>query len=245
MQVQEIEPVIDVDDLRQPPPFCVVVIPAHNEEQSLPSVLGAIPRSASGIPLAPLVVADGCEDRTEEVARERGVAVLTQQPRLGSGAAVRLGFRAALEAGATIVVTLDGDGQHDPAEIERLLAPLLEGRADIVQGSRALGGFEVGAPLRRFGIRFFARVMSRLVGVPVTDPSTGFRAATAAALTQIDIRQNQFYVPEFIVETTRRGLRLLEVPATGRARLAGKSKKPHSLRYAWGFTKTLVHSHWR
>lgn len=221
-------------------PCCVVVIPAHNEEESLPAVLSAVPHSAAGLTLVPLVIADGCDDATEEVARQGGATVLSLRPRRGSGAAVRLGFRAAVVVSAAVVVTLDADGQHDPAEIPRLLERLVHSDADVVQGSRVLGVLGAAPRLRRLGIGLFARVISRATGTRITDPSTGFRAIKTNALTGLDLRQDQFYVSELIVEAARKGLKIAEVPTTGRARSAGKSKKPRSLGYAWGFGKALV-----
>lgn len=141
-----------------------------------------------------------------------------------------------------MVATLDADGQHDPAEIGRLLVPLLEGRADLVQGSRVLGGELKGPRLRRFGIRLFSRVVSALVGTRISDPSTGFRAVTADAARGIVITEDQFYVPQLIVSAARRGLSIVEVPASDRPRLAGQTKKPRSMGYGWGFTKSLLRS---
>ena len=216
------------------------VIPAHNEAENLPSVLGQMPRQVLGLPVVPIVIADGCTDATEAMARNYGAHVIRRDLRRGSGAAVRLGYQAALEAGATIIVTLDADGQHDPREMERLVEPLMERHADMVQGSRILGSFEIESSIRKWGVHAFARVMTFLGRTKITDPSTGYRAVTAKALRQLDLRQDQFYVSELILDAARKGLDVVEVPITFRRRASGVTKKPKPIHYAWGFSKAIV-----
>jgi hypothetical protein len=224
---------------------CFVVIPAYNEAENLTSVVGQMPDHVGGHPIVPVVVADGCTDGTERVAHSLGAAVIRRDLRRGSGAAVRLGYRAALDAGARVVVTLDGDGQHDPKQISRLVEPLLEGRADMVQGSRVLGSFEVESSIRKYGVRVFARLLTTLGRTRITDPSTGYRAMTADAVRGLDLRQDQFYVSEVILEAARKGLTVVEVPITLRRRAGGATKKPPAFRYAWGFSKAIVRTWFR
>ena len=219
---------------------CAVVIPAYNEADNLPTVLGQMPDDVCGLATVPIVVADGCTDATEATARNFGALVIRRDLRRGSGAAVRLGYKAALAERAGIVVTLDGDGQHDPKEMERLVRPLLDGRADMVQGSRVLGSFEVESRTRAHGVRIFAKLISTLGRTTITDPSTGYRAMTADVLRKLDLRQDQFYVSEVILDASRKGMKVVEVPITLRARASGLTKKPATLRYAWGFSKAVV-----
>lgn len=226
--------------LRLPPSSCAVVIPAYNEAENLPSVLNQIPEKVDGLEVHVIVIADGCTDETESVARNHGATVIRRDLRRGSGAAARLGYEAALQAGAHIVVTLDGDGQHDPNEMHLLVKPLLSDGADMVQGSRVLGSFEVESKVRKHGVSVFARMLSTLGRTKVTDPSTGYRAMTAAALRRLDLKQDQFYVSEVILDAGRKGLRVVEVPITLRRRAGGATKKPTTLRYAWGFSKAIM-----
>jgi hypothetical protein len=219
---------------------CAVVIPAYNEADNLPAVLGEMPVDVGGLQVMPIVVADGCTDATEEVARNLGAAVIRRDLRRGQGAAIRLGSQAALRAGAEVVVTLDADGQHDPKEMENLVTPLLDGRADMVQGSRVLGHFETASRARAHGVKLFARLLSILGRTEITDPSNGYRAMSNHALRRLDLRQDQFYVSELIVDALRKGLRTIEVPITVRRRASGDTKKPTTLRYAWGFGKTII-----
>ncbi len=224
---------------------CAIVMPAYNEAANLPAVLAAIPKKVAGLTTRPIVIADGCTDETEAVARAAGADVVRRDLRRGSGAAVRLGFRAALADGARVVVTLDADGQHDPLELERLVAPLLDGSADITQGSRILGGFERESRVRSIGVGLFARLLTFLGRNTITDPSTGYRAFSAPALASLELRQNQFYVSEIILDANRKGLRVVEVPVTIRRRASGQTKKPPTLGYAWGFSKEIVRTWFR
>jgi hypothetical protein len=217
-----------------------VVIPAYNEAENLPSVLSEMPEEVGGLRVQPIVIADGCTDETENTARNLGATVIRRDLRRGSGAAVRLGYKAALEGGARIIVTLDADGQHDPGEMEQLVKPILSEDVDMVQGSRILGQFEVESKARKHGVRVFAWLLTLLGGSRITDPSTGYRAMTASALRRLDLRQDQFYVSELILDASRKGMNVVEVPITIRARASGTSKKPTTLRYAWGFSKAIM-----
>ena len=226
----------------QSPAFgaCAVVLPAYNEADNLPSVLGEMPERVLDLPIVPIVVADGSTDDTEATARQLGAIVIRRDLRRGSGAAVRLGYQVALRSGAQIVVTIDADGQHDPAEMERLVAPILDGEADMVQGSRVLGRFEIESKARKHGVQFFSKLLSALSRTKITDPSNGYRAVSTEALTRLDLRQDQFYVSEMILEAARAGVRVTEVPITVRRRASGTTKKPTTFRYAWGFSRAIV-----
>jgi hypothetical protein len=219
---------------------CAVVIPAYDEADNLPAVLGETPAECSGLRVVPIVIADGCTDATETVARVLGAVVIRRDLRRGSGAAIRLGYQAALRFGARVVVTIDGDGQHDPREMPRLVEPILAGGADMVQGSRVLGSFEVTSRIRKHGVLLFARLLSALGRTKITDPSTGYRAVSTDALRRLDLRQDQFYVSELILDAARKGFAVAEVPIALRRRASGSTKKPTTLRYAWGFSKAIV-----
>lgn len=217
-----------------------VVLPAYNEADNLPSVLSEMPDRVLDLPVVPIVVADGSTDDTETTARQLGAIVIRRDLRRGSGAAVRLGYQVALRSGAHIIVTLDADGQHDPNEMDRLIRPLMEDKADMVQGSRVLGDFEVESKARKHGVVFFSKLLTALSRTKITDPSNGYRAVTADALMRLDLRQDQFYVSEMILEAARAGVRVEEVPITVRKRASGSTKKPTTFRYAWGFSKAIV-----
>jgi hypothetical protein len=224
---------------------CAVVIPAYNEAENLPSVLRDIPKTVEGLPVITIVVADGCTDDTEATAKSFEAVVIRRELRRGSGAAVRLGYQAALRIGARVIVTMDADGQHDPAEMGRLVGPIVHDGADMVQGSRVLGRFEIESKLRHLGVAFFSRLLTALSRTKITDPSNGYRSVKAEALQTLDLRQEQFYVSEMILEASRRRLDVREVPITVRRRASGSTKKPSPAKYAWGFARAIARTWFR
>lgn len=218
---------------------CAVIIPAFNEAKNLPAVLRAIPTTIRGMPVQPVVVADGCTDGTEAVARDMGALVMERDVRRGQGASVRLGYLAGLRQGARLIVTMDGDGQHDPKEMDALVEPLINGSAEMVQGSRVLGSSAVQSLARRRGVKLFAYVLTRLSKTKITDPSNGYRAVLPNVLRKLELRQDQFFVSELVVDALQKRLRLIEVPVTVYERGNGTSRKGGTLRYGWGFARTI------
>ncbi|MFN2490536.1 MAG: glycosyltransferase family 2 protein [Actinomycetota bacterium] len=218
----------------------VVVIPAFNEQDSLAGVLSAVPEQIEGLQVECLVVSDGSDDATERVAREHGALVIGRDLRRGQGAAVTLGYRMALLRGADVVTTCDADGQYNPLELPRLVRPILAREADVVHGSRVLGVYERRMVGRAHGVKTFAWLMTRITRTPITDPASGFRAFTPAALELLEFRENQFHASEVTVAAVKRGLRVKEVPCTFRERFAGTTKKPPLLRYGYGYARSLL-----
>jgi glycosyltransferase involved in cell wall biosynthesis len=207
------------------PPRVSVVIPALNEETSLPLVLAAIPAGAA----SEIVVADnGSTDGTARVARERGARVV-DAPRRGYGSACLAGV-AALDA-PDVVAFLDADFSDHPEELSMILAPILEGRADLVIGSRTLGRREPGAllPQALLGNRLATFLIRTLWGVRFTDLGP-FRAIRADALRALEMRDADFgWTVEMQVKAARRGLRCVEVPVSYRRRV-GRSKITGTIR---------------
>ena len=153
----------------------LAIVPAFNEEGSLAAVIDEIRAFDPGFKI--VVVDDGSSDRTSEIALSRGVHVATLPFNLGIGAAVQTGYRFALANDFDLAVQIDGDGQHDPAELPAILAPVLAGEADLVIGSRFLGeGAFHSSFVRRLGIRLFALTVSAIARQRLTDTTSGFRA---------------------------------------------------------------------
>jgi hypothetical protein len=227
-------------DLEEFADAIAVVIPAYNEADSIAHVIASLPAEVEGVPLRPIVVDDGSSDGTIERAREAGAAAVHLPLNRGQGAALRTGYRLALATGARLVVTMDADGQHEPSELPRLVAPIVEGRADVVNGSRVLGAADPSHAARKLGITFFAWALSALTASRVTDPACGYRAVRAQALRDLEFRQDQFHNSEFILEASKRKLAVVEVPVTVRSRISGSSKKPPHFRYGLGFANALV-----
>jgi glycosyltransferase involved in cell wall biosynthesis len=171
-------------------------------------------------------VDDGSTDATAAVAAEHGAAVVRLPFNLGIGGAVQTGFQYALAHGYALAVRLDGDGQHDPAELPKLLGPVERGEADIVTGSRFAGENDGYRPplARRAGIVWFARLVSLLTRQRVTDTTSGFQALNRKGIALFAGDYPSDY-PE--VEATllvlKHRLRLTEVPVQMRERTHGES----------------------
>jgi hypothetical protein len=217
-----------------------ILVPAYNEAENIGYVLDLMPEQVCGLPTAVLVVDDGSRDGTGDVAAEHGAAVARHVTNRGGGAALRTGYRLMVESGAEIVVTLDADGQHLPAEMERLVKPVLEGEVDVAHGSRVLGQADRNHFARELGIVFFNRVVSAITRTHVTDCSNGYRAVRTTVLPQLVLRQEQFHTSEFMIEAIKRGIPAREVPITVERRLHGHSKKPAVVRYGLGFANAIV-----
>src|SRR5688572_19283627 len=166
----------------------IAVMPAYNEKGRIgAAVRGALRRVEKVI-----VVDDGSSDASADEARAAGADVVVHVLNRGQGASLKTGTVLAIAEGADVVVHVDADGQHDPEAIPALLAPIVEGRADVVFGSRFLGVKSEGMPLSRRLLLAAARAFSGLVlGLPrtVTDPQSGMRAMTAAAGREVDFTQ--------------------------------------------------------
>lgn len=218
----------------------VAVVPALNEEHTLPRVIDELRAFDPGLDI--VVVDDGSTDRTSDVASALGAHVLRLPFNLGIGGAVQTGFRFAYERGYDIAVRVDGDGQHDPAQLGRILDPLLAGHADIVVGSRfaaSEGGYR-STRSRRVGIRILAAVVSRVVGQRVTDTTSGFQALNrrGIALFAGDYPHDYPEV-EATVMVFRHRLTLVEVPVTMRER-GGGSSSITTLRSIYYMIKVLL-----
>jgi hypothetical protein len=217
-----------------------ILVPAYNEADNIGYVLDLIPNEVCGMPTAVLVVDDGSRDGSGDVAAEHGAAVARHVTNRGGGAALRTGYRLMVESGAEIVVTLDADGQHLPAEMERLVKPILDGEVDVAHGSRVLGQADDNHFARELGIVFFNRLVSAITRTHVTDCSNGYRAVRTTVLPQLVLRQEQFHTSEFMIEAIKRGIPAKEVPITVERRLHGHSKKPAVVRYGLGFANAIV-----
>jgi hypothetical protein len=217
-----------------------VVIPALDEETSLGPVLESIGNEIEGLKVEVIVVSDGSTDSTEEVARLHGALVVGSDLRQGQGAAVSLGYRIALLRDATIIATLDADGQYVPEELPQLIRPIIADEADVVHGSRVLGSYVSPIRGRAHGVKLLSRMTSVMARTQITDPASGFRAFSADALRRLSFREAQFHASEVTIAAAKQGLRVREVPCTFRERNAGTTKKPPLLRYGYGYTRSLL-----
>jgi glycosyltransferase involved in cell wall biosynthesis len=202
----------------------LVIIPAYNEEESLPRVLREL-ASVIAADTDVLVVDDGSRDHTAKVARGSGVPVLRHAVNLGVGAALQTGFRYAIGRGYGIGVQLDADGQHDPRFLGSLIESVRSGLCDVSIGSRYVAASRYRAPLgRRLGMVVFSWVVRIALRQTITDTTSGFRAYGRAVmeLCQHDF-PSDFPDAPLLITLVKRGFRLLEVPVEMRRRRAGES----------------------
>ncbi len=201
----------------------VAIVPAYNEARSLPRLAEALRAHAPGCHVC--VVDDGSRDDTADVAASLGFTVLRLPMNLGIGGAVQAGYLWAHERGYDVAVQVDGDGQHDPSFLDALVAPVADGSADVVVGSRFLsdGGFRSTA-VRRAGIRYLSWFLRLRCGVKVTDPTSGFRAAGRRAIALFArYYPSDYPEPEAIALARRAGLRIEERPVQMTERAHGRS----------------------
>lgn len=207
------------DDARARP--LVFVVPAYNEAERLPGVLRGIAGAKPGARV--VVVDDGSADGTAEVAASHGAVLVRHDRNRGLGAALRTGFARARELDARAAVYLDADGEYDPAETDRLLAPIERGHADYVLGSRFSGTAD-GMPLRRrIANAAFSVLLSAACGRRITDGQTGFRAFSRRALDVAEIVHDYNYAQVLTLDLLRKGMRMAEVPIRYRRRTSGRS----------------------
>lgn len=204
----------------------VVMMPALNEEQSVGQVIQAIPREITGIDkVEALLVDDGSTDATVEVARKAGCDhILSLRQTRGVAKAFKAGLEAALALKADIIVNIDADNQFDAGEVPKLTQPILDGKADVVLGSRFKGRIESMSARKRIGNRigtFVTKVISR---IPLSDAQSGYRAFSREAAMRINVLSHYTYTQETIVQAAYKRLKVVEVPVTCRRRTSGESR---------------------
>ena len=202
-------------------PNIAVIIPAYNEAPAIAKVLNEIPR-----PLVShvIVVDNASTDETASVATKAGASV-AYEAEAGYGAACLNGIAMSKSLDVDLLVFLDGDHSDYPEEIPQLIAPILEGKCDMVIGSRAIGIVEKGAltPQQRYGNRLACFLMKRLLGAHYTDLGP-FRAITMTALDQLNMSDRNYgWTVEMQIKAAKKGIRVMEVPVRYRKRI-GKSK---------------------
>jgi len=206
-----------------------IIIPVYNEEASLEAVLDRVRGvTLPGVDCQLIIVNDGSTDRTHELIDAACAAdpalVAVHHPRnRGKGAAIRTGIASAV---GDFVLIQDADLEYDPADYPRLLAPLLNGNARVVYGSRFLGSCQGMTFLAERANRFLSRLTGLLYGTPITDMETCYKLFRRDVLSALDLRANGFDIePELTAKVMKRGVEILEVPIRYEARHRHEGKK--------------------
>ncbi len=202
----------------------LTVIPAYNEEENISKVIAEIKNYCRQTDI--IVINDGSEDETGDLARSAGAVVIDLPYNMGYGAALQTGFKYALRNNYQYVVQIDGDGQHEPADIPRLLGPVFSGEADVVIGSRFLVDNKYKAPFfRKMGMKIFSFLASIITRRKITDPTSGYQALNINGL---EFYAGEYYPADFpdadvIIMLHRVGLKVKEMPVVMYQHLSNKS----------------------
>ena len=222
-----------------PPQHIIVILPAYNEEVAIGSIVLLSKLYADKV----IVIDDGSTDRTADIARNAGADVIVHEENTGKGGALKTGFAAAVNMGADIIVTMDSDAQHNPAEIPNLVSPIIKGEAEMVNGSRYLNGKDKNTPAyRRVGQTILDRASNINSGLKITDSQSGFRAFASSINDVFRFKANGMAIEsEMLADAGRAGLRLKEVEIGVRYDVKGSAKKPieHGLEVLIGILKDM------
>ena len=217
-----------------------VILPAYNEEITIGSMVHLSRLYADKV----IVVDDGSSDRTAEIARKAGAEVIVHKVNKGKGRALKTGFETAVFLGADIIVTMDSDGQHNPAEIPKLVAPIIEGKAEMVNGSRYLNHTDKNTPLyRRIGQIVLDKFTNINSGLKITDSQSGFRAFAASTIENFRFNaQGMAIESEMLTDAGKAGFRIKEVGIGVRYDVDGSTKKPvyHGLEVLLAILKDMI-----
>jgi hypothetical protein len=202
---------------------CLAIVVARDEQAAVGGVLAGIPDEACGLAVDVLLLDDGSRDATAAIGRELGARVHSHETSRGLGAALRTGLEIARDEGYAAAVYIDGDGEYDPADFERLLEPVARGRADYVLGSRFLGQREGMSWHRTLANRSTSALLGLMLGTVTSDGQTGYRALSARALAAARIRRDYNYAQVLTLSLWGAGIDAVEVPIRYQRRLTGSS----------------------
>ena len=222
----------------------LVTIPALNEERTVADVIRGIPRDIPGVSRVDvLVVNDGSTDRTAERATDAGAHAIHHRSPRGVGAAFQTALQHAIDRGADLIVSIDADGQFDPADIPALVKPIVAGEADFVTASRFQNpDLTPEMPrIKRWGNRMMSRLISRLTGETFHDVSCGFRCYNRRAALNLHLLGRFTYTQEVFMNLAFKNLRIVEVPVRVRGvREFGESRVAGSvLKYALNTSRII------
>lgn len=222
-----------------------VTIPAYNEAGSIARVIHEIPRKIEGIDeVEVIVVDDGSTDGTHVVAKEAGADKIIKFPsNKGLAIAFKVGLNTATDNGADIIVNIDADGQYNALEIPRLIKPILEGKAEIVLGSRFAGTIEHMVPQKRFGNKLATFIVGLASGKKISDAQTGFRAFSREAALRLVIHSGYTYTQETIVQAAHKRMGIVEVPVEFRKRNGNSRLISSIFTYAKNSAATLIRTY--
>jgi hypothetical protein len=218
----------------------MIIMPALNEARNLETLLPRIPSTIGGLDVGVLVVDDGSNDGTTDVALRLGAVVARNPINRGQGAAQRVGWRALQKYRVEFGVTMDSDNQHRPEDLPILLKPIFDGKCDLVIGSRMLGSQRGGTTFRLTGVYLLSRILTFVTSVKITDCSSGFKAFRVDRVAKIILTEDQYQASEVLIRAAKNKLKIAEVPIHIAAREYGVTRKGHDVTYGLFYVKALV-----
>lgn len=204
-----------------------IIIPCYNEEDNVLKLYNEIKCAQFSLDfiIEPVFINDCSIDKTRTILKQNNIPHINLPVNLGIGGAVQTGFKYAFKNNFDIAIQMDGDGQHPPSELEKIILPFLNDNADVVIGSRYIEkeGFQ-STFMRRLGINYFKWLNLRLVGIKICDSTSGYRAVNRKALEIVsNYYPDEYPEPESIVLYSMMNLKIIEVPVTMRERQGGES----------------------
>ncbi len=212
--------IVGRDPIKREDVKVIAVIPAYNEELNIGEVISKSLNYTDEV----IVIDDGSTDGTRKIAKEAKAIVKSHIVNRGLGLTIRDGIKEALKTGADIMVIIDADGQYSADQIPDLLKPILEGKADLVLGSRFMGSIAHMPRLKKLGNKIITLIVRNLMNIDITDAQTGFRAMRREVVEQIILSGDYTYTQEMIIRASAEGFYIIDVPVNFYERKHGKSR---------------------
>ena len=201
----------------------LLFLPAFNEEDAVADCINRVPDTVCGLNVDCLVIDDGSTDGTAIEAKQAGAEVISLETNQGLGAAVRVGLSEGVKRKSSAVIFADADGEYPPEELENLVSPIIQGKADYVVGSRFLGDIEFMRPHRRFGNHVLTKILSLIARRKITDGQSGYRAFSPRAAASAEVIHDFNYAQIITLDLLAKGYIYLEVPISYHFRTTGES----------------------
>lgn len=219
----------------------IIQIPCYNEKDTLLTTLNDLPSTIPGIDeIEVLVINDGSTDNSADIARNWGASVLDIRPNKGLANAFRCGLNEALKRGADIIVNTDADNQYCALDMEKIVKPILEGKADIVVGARDIFSIKDFSPLKKILQKFGSAVLRLFSSTKVEDAPSGFRAFSKHAAIRINIFDNYTYTMETLLQANAKGLKVISVPIRVNEKLRESKLVKNIFDYMYKSMKTTM-----
>ena len=201
----------------------LLFLPAFNEEDAVADCINRVPDTVCGLNVDRLVIDDGSTDGTAIEAKQAGAEVISLETNQGLGAAVRVGLSEGVKRKSSAVIFADADGEYPPEELENLVSPIIQRKADYVVGSRFVGDIEFMRPHRRFGIHVLTKILSLIARRKITDGQSGYRAFSPRAAASAEVIHDFNYAQIITLDLLAKGYIYLEVPISYHFRTTGES----------------------